>query len=255
MRLVAEILEKLNEYFPFDTALSYDNVGLLVGKPDQEVTKVMVALDASASAALDAQQEGAQLLITHHPVIFREIKKVTSESYTGCNVILLVEGGISNIALHTNYDRAQGGNNESFAKRLGATKFTLLEDGFATEFDLEEEMDFDDFVELVQEVTEDPVIRTIRGSEYRVKKVIAACGAGIGEELIFHALKVGAVIVTADVKHNYATMIHDLGVSLVEPTHYGSEKCFVEDMCAFMEEHFPDLEVVACSANNNPYDD
>ena len=56
MRLVAEILEKLNEYFPFDTALSYDNVGLLVGKPDQEVTKVMVALDASASAARSSER-------------------------------------------------------------------------------------------------------------------------------------------------------------------------------------------------------
>ena len=255
MRLVSEILNKLNEYFPFDTALSYDNVGLLVGNTDREVTKVMVALDASACAAIDAQQEGAQLLITHHPVIFREIKTVTNETFAGCNVILLIEGGISCIALHTNYDRAKGGNNESFARRLGAEEFTSLEDGFATEFDLAEELYFDDFTELVQEITEDPVIRTIRGSASTVKRVIAACGAGISEELIFRAAKNGATIVTADVKHNYATMIHDLGVSLVEPTHYGSEKCFVEDMCAFMREHFPDLEVVVSSANNNPYDD
>ena len=252
MPLLSEILETLNEHFPFETALSYDNVGLLVGRKDRAVKKVLISLDVTTKVIEEAEAIHADLILTHHPVIFREIKRVTDESYTGSLILSLAEKGIAAIAIHTNYDRAEDGNNDRLAIRLGASDFTVIEDGFATEYDLPEEISFGQFVEKVKHSLGDEVIRTIGGG--RVRKVISACGAGIDEGLIFRAKEKDAVIVTADVKHNYASMARDLGVRLVEPTHYGSEQGFVSDVAAFMKKHFDTLEVAVSEVNINPYD-
>ena len=252
MPRISEITETLDKYFPFETALSYDNVGLLVGRKDREVNKVLVSLDVTSEVIEEAKALGADLILSHHPVIFREIKRVTDDSYTGSLVLSLAENGIAAITIHTNYDRAENGNNDHLAIRLGASRYDLIEDGFATEFDLPEEVPFPLFVESVKRALGESVVRTIGNG--LVGKVIAACGAGIDESLILRAKESGAVIVTADVKHNYATMAADLGVRLVEPTHYGSERGFMLDVGAFMKKHFPTIEVQVSKRNINPYE-
>ena len=150
MPRISEITETLDKYFPFETALSYDNVGLLVGRQDREVKKVLVSLDVTSEVIEEAKALGADLILSHHPVIFREIKRVTDDSYTGSLVLSLAENGIAAIAIHTNYDRAENGNNDHLAIRLGASRYDLIEDGFATEFDLPEEVPFPLFVESVK---------------------------------------------------------------------------------------------------------
>ena len=99
----------------------------------------------------------------------------------------------------------------------------------------------------------DAVVRLI--GEGTVSRVIAACGAGISEELIFRAKETDAVIVTADVKHNYASMARDFGVRLVETTHYGSEwATFTDRIVKYLTGVFEDLELVVGKENINPYD-
>jgi len=247
-----EIVAALDEAYPFEGACSYDNVGLLVGHKDKEIKRVLVALDVTSAVIEEAKSQGADLILSHHPVIFHELKKITEDSYTGWLVLELIEKGLAAVALHTNFDRAEKGNNDALAALLGATEYERLEEGFASAFDLPEEVSFDDFALSVRESLGDSVIRTIGGGQ--VKKVITACGAGISEELIFLAKQTGAVIVTGDVKHNYATMARDLGVRLVETTHYGSEWVFTDRIVNYLTEHFATLEVFVSQKNINPYD-
>lgn len=249
MRL-SEIIDKLDRDYPFEEACSYDNVGLLVGRRDKDVKKVLVALDVTTEVIREAREVGADLILAHHPVIFRETKKVTDETYAGRLVLALAESGIAAAALHTNFDKAAAGNNDRLAASLGAKTYEKIEDGFATAFDLEEETDFASFAASVKEKLGDAVVRTIGSG--RVKRVIAACGAGIDEGLIFRAEETGAVIVTADVKHNYASMIRDLGVRLVETTHYASEWGFTKQIGKYLAENFS-LEVFVSRHNINPY--
>ena len=251
MFTVGEIAALLDEKFPSDTALSFDNVGLLVGRKEKIVRKVLVALDVTTEVVREAKELSADLIVSHHPVIFREMKKVTDESYTGTVVLSLVENGLSVISLHTNYDRADEGNNYNFARKLGARDFTLTEDGFAVEYETERAMPLEEFARLVRSALSDSAIRTIGSGE--VKKVIAACGAGISEGLILRAKETGAVIVTADVKHNYASMAADLGVRIVETTHYASEWAFVKSMADFLAERLDGVEVLTSRHNINPY--
>ena len=254
MPKLTEIVSALAAEYPFETACSYDNVGLLVGRSDRGIRKVLVVLDVTSAVVREAKEIGADLILSHHPVIFREVKRVTDESYTGGLLLELIEAGLAAVAVHTNFDRAERGNNDALAHALGAGAYERLEDGFATEFTLANEMTLADFAEEVKTRLGDAVVRLI--GEGRVSRVIAACGAGISEELIFRAKETGAVIVTADVKHNYASMARDLGVRLVETTHYGSEwSTFTDRIVTYLTGAFDDLELVVGKSNINPYDE
>ena len=252
MPKLSEIVEALDKEYPFEGACSYDNVGLLVGRADREVKKVLVSLDLTLAVVREAREKGVDLILSHHPVIFHEIKKITDETYTGSLLLDLIEAGVAAVALHTNFDRAERGNNDALALALGAKEYERLEEGFATAFDLEKEVSLDAFAEEVRRRLGDAAIRTI--GEGKVSKVIAACGAGISEELIMKAKTTGAVLVTADVKHNYASMARDLGVRLVETTHYGSEWVFTERVTNYLAGKFDDLELFVSKRNINPYD-
>ena len=251
MYTVREIRDKLNAAFPFETALSYDNVGLLVGHAGKKVSKALVSLDVTHEVIREARDLGAELIVSHHPVIFRERKNVTDESYTGGVVLDLIESGDAAIALHTNYDRAEEGNNRHLALALGAKDFAVTEEGFAIEFDLEEEISLEDFKAKVKSALADRAVRSV--GEGKVRRVITSCGAGISEEMILRAKETDACIVTADVKHNYASMALDLGVKIVETTHYASEWAFTEKMAKYVAESFDGVEVIVSRHNINPY--
>ena len=253
MPKLAEIVRALDAEYPFETACSYDNVGLLVGRADKEIRKVLVSLDVTSAVIREAKRIGADLILSHHPVIFREVKRITDESYTGGILLELIEAGIASVAVHTNFDAAPRGNNDALALLLGAGAYERIEDGFATAFDLAKETPLAVFAEEVKSKLGDAVVRIV--GEGTVSRVIAACGAGISEELIFLAKETGAVIVTADVKHNYASMARDLGVRLVETTHYGSEwATFTDRIVNYLTGAFGDLELVVGKENINPYD-
>ncbi len=99
-----EIIEILNKEYPLSAAEEWDNVGLLVGKRDSEVSKVLVALDASDEVVDQAVKQKVQLIVTHHPMIFGSIKKINTDTFTGSRIIRLIENGISCFAMHTNFD-------------------------------------------------------------------------------------------------------------------------------------------------------
>ena len=252
MLRAAEIAKTFDACFPFEDACPYDNVGLLVGRADREVKKALIALDVTTEVIKEAKDLGVDLIVSHHPVIFREVKKVTDQSYTGMILLSLIENGLAAISLHTNFDKGEEGNNDALARKRGATFYEKIEDGFATEFDLAEELPFDVFARKVKAALGDAVIRTIGGG--RVKRVIASCGAGIDEGLILRAKEDGAVIVTADVKHNYAVMAKDLSVALVEATHYASEWGFTDKIKEFMTNKCKGVELFISKTNINPYD-
>jgi dinuclear metal center YbgI/SA1388 family protein len=99
-----ELLKKIEHFYPVNTALGFDNVGLLCGRYDKEVQRVYIALDATDSVIADAARWQADLLITHHPMMLSEFKRVTDDDYIGRRLIKLIQDDISYYAMHTNYD-------------------------------------------------------------------------------------------------------------------------------------------------------
>ena len=99
-----EIIAKIEETYPKERAESWDNPGLLVGDEEQEVKKVFLALDVTDETLEAAVQAGADLMITHHPLIFFGMKQVTAQDFIGRRIIKLIQNGISYYAMHTNFD-------------------------------------------------------------------------------------------------------------------------------------------------------
>lgn len=128
MAYVSQVLEALERIAPARFALSYDRVGLQVGDPAAEVSRGVVSLDRSLGAVRFAAERGAQLLVSHHPLLFQPIGSVTPETHEGRTVLELVRHGIAFVAAHTNWDAASGGINDELASILrlrGATSFGL----------------------------------------------------------------------------------------------------------------------------------
>ena len=114
-----DIIEKLEKNYPLSFACSWDNVGLLVGNRDKKVSKVLVALDFDIEVAKEAKSVGAELILTHHPIMFNPVNKITSDSATGRALLFLIENGIALYAAHTNLDCAPGGINDYLVNLYG----------------------------------------------------------------------------------------------------------------------------------------
>lgn len=119
MAFVWQILDALERIAPARFALSYDRVGLQVGDPAAEVSRAVVALDRSLGAVRFAAEQGAQLLVAHHPLLFQPIGSVTPDTQEGRTVLELARQGIAFVAAHTNWDAAPGGINDELASILG----------------------------------------------------------------------------------------------------------------------------------------
>lgn len=119
MPTVAEFAAYLERFAPCSTAAEWDNVGLLLGDPAAPVSRVMTCLTVTPDVSAEAVREGAQLIVSHHPVLFRGAKKLTTTTPDGQAVLPLLRAGIAVYSPHTAFDNCQGGINDNLCKRLG----------------------------------------------------------------------------------------------------------------------------------------
>jgi dinuclear metal center YbgI/SA1388 family protein len=130
---LSDILGIINKMSPADLAESWDNPGLQVGEPTAEVSRIMVALDATPVVIDSALQAGCQLLVTHHPLIFKPLKAISTAGTPGRSIHAAIRGGLAIISMHTNYDIAEGGLNDVLSERLGLTDCAPLQVSAARE--------------------------------------------------------------------------------------------------------------------------
>ncbi len=122
----ADILGIINKIAPISLAEAWDNPGLQIGDPSAEVTQVMVALDPSPDVIDSALKASCQLLVTHHPLIFKPLKSISTTTPLGSSIQKAIKGGLSIVSLHTNYDIASGGLNDLLASKLGLSSVVPL---------------------------------------------------------------------------------------------------------------------------------
>lgn len=231
---VKDIFDFLNERAPFDTCEEWDNVGLLVGSGHLPATRVLVALDATDGALQAAKAIGADLIVTHHPVIFNGMKRLDADSFP----YRLAAAGISAISAHTNLDKAMGGVNDVLAARLGLTDVEVAADGITRIGTLPEEMSADAFAAHVAGALEMPV----RAAGNKPVKKVAVCGGG-GGGFIAACFGLADCFVTGEVKHH--EWLYAAGhINVIDGGHYSTEVPVVDTLCHWLSEGFPDLQVV-----------
>lgn len=217
---VRNICDLLNAVAPFDTQEPFDNSGLLVGSPDQEVSRVLFALDITEAVLSEAVSLGAQLIVTHHPLMFSPIQRLTDETFEGRLIRRLVRENISFIACHTCLDKAPGGINDALAECCAL--LDVEGDEFVRVGTLPVPMKAAELREYLCAALNASVI--LMGDPDRTVSRLGLCsGAGSGEWE--EAVRLGADgFLTGEVKHHHALAMADAGVVCFEGGHFATEQ-------------------------------
>lgn len=243
-----EIIERIEKRYPREYACDWDNPGLLAGDREQEVDTVYIALDATDEVIEGAVSSGAQLLLTHHPMIFSGIKSVTADDYTGRRLIRLIRAGLSYYAMHTNYDVL--GMAELAAGMLDLTDTRVLEEvrdgeGIGRTGRLSTPMTLEACAQLVKERFSLPNVKIF--GELNKMVSTAAISPGSGKSMARPALEAGVdVLISGDIDHHTGIDMADCGMAVIDAGHYGIEHIYIEDMRKFLERELPALKI--CTA-------
>ncbi|MDR1801329.1 MAG: Nif3-like dinuclear metal center hexameric protein [Lachnospiraceae bacterium] len=250
-------IENIEDKFPKSLAADWDNVGLLCGRLQKQITNVYVALDATEYVIADAIKKNTDLLITHHPLIFKPVSTITNADFIGRRLISLITSDIAYYAIHTNYDVTN--MRIIAAKMLGIKNPVVLdEQGFPDDSSDDENPGIKGFGAFgeVNETTLEEYAKSVKNrfglsnvrffGNPRQKITRVAIGPGSGESMIKAAIsKKADVIITGDVSHHAGIDAVASGTAVIDAGHYGIEQIFVNDIKSFMKRTFPELTVYA----------
>ena len=244
-----EIFRKIEEKYPLERAENWDNPGLLVGSQEQEVKKIFLALDVTDETLEAAVKARADLMITHHPLIFSGMKKITAEDFIGRRVMKLIEHHISYYAMHTNFDIM--GMAELSADYLQLSKKGILEityeegtqkEGLGRYGQLPKPMTLEECARFVKQQFQLPFVKVYGNPDTMVSS--AAICTGSGKSLLKAVLKSQAeVYITGDMDYHSAIDAVAQGICILDAGHYGTEYIFIEYMKKELQTMIPEVEV------------
>lgn len=238
MSTIGEIKAALDKWAPPETAESYDNVGVLIGDPFFEVTRCLISLDVTQAVCDEAAGWGAELILSHHPVIFDPLKRISSRS----TVYQLIQAGISVLSAHTNLDKAENGVNDTLIQRLGVKSAVPVgdTDDCLLMGTLETMMTASELAKMVKMNLNIPAVR-LYDAGFPVETVAVCCGAG--GSFLMDAVNAGAdAMITGDVKHNTVVDAADYGITLIDAGHFETEHLIVGKLIEYLTPLFPDVE-------------
>lgn len=252
MATVKDILRFLDEKAPFDSQMSFDNSGFLVGRADQQVRHILVALDITEKVVEEAVRVGADLIVSHHPVIWEGAKSVTDETILGRKLLALIRHDIAAICAHTNLDAAEGGVNDALATALGLQDTHLLksygayQDG--TPYGIERvgvlpegAVPLETFAAHVKEKLGANGVRFMDAGRpvHRVAVGGGSCSGSMKE--VFAA---GCdTFVTADVKYDGFLDAKAMGLNLIDAGHFPTENVVCPVLVSWLKQGFFDINV------------
>ena len=250
MATVADILKYMETVAPRNMKMEWDNVGLLCGSKSSEVSKILVALDPFEHVCREAADWGAELIVTHHPIIFQALKAITDDTSIGRSILQLCRHGIAAINAHTNLDQAPGGVNDVLAQALGLQNVEVINacgvDPEGNQWGLlrcgqVQEQILQDFLQNVKDRLGCEGLRYVDGGK-TIHKVAVGGGSCAGGML--DALDAGCdTFVTADIKYNQFWDARDLGLNLIDAGHFATENPVVAVLAAKLQAAFPEIEV------------
>lgn len=244
-----KVIELLEKQSPKSYACDWDNVGLLVGREDKEIQKIYIALDATDEAIEEAIANGADMLLTHHPMIFKGMKRVTQEDFIGRRIIRLIQNDMVYYAMHTNFDVM--GMADLAADYLGISDTRVLEitsvsetgeEGIGRYGSLKKEMTVRECCEEVKQAFSLENVKVFGDLERKVKT--AAISPGSGKSVISNALQAGVdVLITGDLDHHEGIDAVAQNMTVIDAGHYGVEHIFIPYMEQYLKREAKELEI------------
>ncbi len=240
MPTVQEIFKQLCEYAPLELQMDFDNSGFLVGRGERLVQKALLSLDITLPVIREAEEMGANLIISHHPLIFHALKELRPNG-PGEKALLLAEKGLAAICMHTNLDIAQGGVNDVLIRLFGAEPEQPLDaEGCGRVGILPTEMPLPDFLARCKDQLQAKGLRYVDAG--RPVRRIAVMG-GSGGDALQDAVEKGCdTYVTADVKYHSFLDAAELGLNLIDADHFCTENPVIPVLANRLSADFPNVE-------------
>lgn len=253
------IVTHIEEMAPKSLALEGDNTGWQVGDPGNPVEHVLLALDVGEQTVAEAVEVGAQLIVSHHPLIYKPLRSIRFDLPLGRILIQLIRSNIGVYSAHTNLDAAEYGVNTALANQLGLTDLGPLSpelEGFGRIGRLPEPVTFAEFIGSVKVALGIPGSRA-GGPLNRMVSKVAICG-GSGGDLWSKAAFAGAdVYITGDLKYHTAQDILNAGMNFIDPGHFASERVVLEPLADYLKERIArakvNVKLTVSRVDNDPF--
>lgn len=244
-----EVIDVIERAYPKGYALEWDNVGLLAGRDDKEVRSIYIALDATDEVIDMAVLKGADMLVTHHPLIFSGLKRIHNRDFIGNRILRLIQNDISYYAMHTNYDVCRMGR--LAGGLLGFADSEVLE----VTCENERPMGIGEIAEFTEKMTLRECAEAVKAAfgllnvkiygdlEQKIEK--AAICPGSGKSVIAEAVRKGAdVLITGDIGYHEGIDSLAQGLAVIDAGHYGIEHIFIEDMAQYFNGNLSGVEIM-----------
>ncbi|SEA92951.1 dinuclear metal center protein, YbgI/SA1388 family [Alistipes timonensis JC136] len=254
---ISQITEVIERFAPLGWQESYDNAGLIVGRPDDEVHKALLAVDVTEEVLDEAEAEGCDIVLTHHPIIFHALKRFNSADPVQRCVERAIRSRIALYACHTNLDSAPEGMSWRLAEILGVGNLGVLQPseagegvGFGVVGELSESVDTVEFMQFIRRKLGVKVVRYSDTATSAVRRVAVCTGAGAS--LIGEARRAGAdIYITADLKYN-DFMTPDKVLTVADIGHFESEYCAIELLFDILSKNLCTFAVRKSERSRNP---
>lgn len=254
-----DLINILDSIVPEETQETWDNSGIQINCGNQDINKVLVALEITNEVINEAIRQNSDMIITHHPLIFTGIKSINTNNIKGKYITDLIKNNISVYSMHTNFDKAQGGNNDYIAEALGLNKTaplivneledTITRCGYCTPVAAAELA-----ANLAETLNIGKKYITIIGDKNKIVGKVGIC-SGAGAEYIEPARQNGCdVFITGDVKYHDAVNASETGMCVIDAGHYGTERIFADAFINLMHANqFADVDFIKSIVNINPF--
>lgn len=251
MPIVSDFQNYIDSFAPYDTAEEWDNSGLLLGRRDQKVTGVLVALDVTEQVVEEAVKKGANLILTHHPYLFSPIKRITDETAQGKLLLTAAERNIALLCAHTNLDKARDGINALLCEILGIEVNYEAASPFLTGF-ISQEMKLEEFLKLVHNKLHCYGLKYTGSLQGKLQK-ISVC-SGSGSAFLQEAADQGAdALLTSDARYHDHQLAGQLGISLIDAGHFETERIICPVLVQKIKERFPEVTVLESKTHRGFY--
>ena len=255
---VNNIINEMELLAPTYLKEDFDNVGLMVGDKNKEVKKVLLALDCTLKVIEEAKKENVELIITHHPLIFKRPSSITTDTLQGKKIIELIKNDISLYSSHTNLDSVENGLNDTIVSILGFDNSKILEKnkrddkaGLGRIVSLKESIQLEDLISKIKKSLNINNLRVVKGKD-KVNKI--AIINGIGQDFIGKAVALGAdCIITGDTTYHFASDYKEMEISILDVGHFASEQITFFNVMENLKEKFKDVEFITSTVEEDPF--
>ncbi len=264
---VKDIDKIMEEHAPSKFKEDYDNVGLMIGDRECEITSILVALDCTIEVIKEAKEKNCNLILTHHPLLFKKPTSITKDTLLGKKIIKIITNNINVYSSHTNFDAIRGGMNDTIMKLLDFYNYKTIAlsdkrsngdevSGIGRITELTEPITLDEMCDRVKEYLNIPFLRYSGNETKKLRKIAVINGSG--QNYFNAAKKLGAdCIITGDTTYHYVSDLEEEDIAVIDAGHFGTEWAAVEILAKWLKNIIEFIgyknSVFISESNKNPY--